>query len=359
VKRRWKVLITLGGVLLAGIVAPMLYIEGRCRAPLPGFSPAAPYRSLVAATDRRPEARTWLTYPEWHIVYSADSFGQHLAAKPPSGYGYWRDVKGFWTSYCLLNRATGGSTEARDAKVMIYTIGVSFTFELGIRALYENSIGRLFEWISGWHSPDDLYAARVQQIYGAFMHQTPWYRFPFGRALRNEWRIGSGGAPVRHWERRVALSAEYGVKAGYAKLIDTATGATLGRDQLTLRFVARATPEALAALDGRLQPIRQIGKGLTEVEAPRYAEFTDLIRKMAARQMKIVEIAGNDDIFATFLVPDKLLIAPLAGTRLIDLPLGDRPGWRRIGLSTKVTGLMPLIRTVQARGGSLDHVYDY
>jgi hypothetical protein len=41
------------------------------------------------------------------------------------------------------------------------------------------------------------------------------------------------------------------------------------------------------------------------------------------------------------------------------LPLADRPGWQRVGLSTKVPELLPLLRAIRSSGGSVEHVYDY
>jgi len=357
VKKRWKIAIGLGAVALAAIVVPVLYIEAGCRAPIPGLEAGQDYRPMLQPDERRPEARTWLTYPEWHIVYSADSFGRHLAARPPSAYAYWPDISSFWSSYCLLNRATRGSDAAAEAKVMIHTIGISYSVELAVKAAYENTIGRLFEWAGGWPSQGDAYAARVQQRYGAFMHQTPWYRFPFGAALSGLWDIGTEPRPVRNWERRLALSAEYGVKAGYARLIDQATGATLGRDELSLRFVALAAPAALAAVDPRLKPVRS-ERGLTVVEAPRYAEFTELLLKLADTRTELVEIAGNDDIFVTLLQPPGVAL-PTVGTAMLSMPLGDRPGWRRVGVTVKVPQLLDLLRQAQAGGGTIEHVYDY
>ena len=353
-----KVLGAFGIILVAGILVPAAYIEGTCRAPVAGLQPSAPYQSILPPNERRPEARTWLTYPEWHIVYSADSFGRHLAARPPSAYPYWSDVRSFWSSYCLFNRVTRGSPGAAESKVMIYTIGLSFSAEMAIKLLYENSIGRLSEWIGGWRSQDDHYAARAQQIYGAFMHQLPWYRFPFGSALAGEWRTNGEGAQIRHWERRFALSAEYGVKAGYAKLIDTATGATLGRDELSLRFVVREPPAKVAAIDPRFKIVRS-ARHLTVVEAPRYAQFTELLGKLARKRITLIEIAGNDDIFLTVRMPVKASEKALPGTVLLSLPLPDRPGWKRIGLSVKVPDLLPLIARVEAHGAAIEHVYDY
>jgi hypothetical protein len=357
VKKRWKVAIGLGAVALAGILAPIFYIEGGCRRPLPGLEHVQDHVPLLPLAEHRPEARTWLTYPEWHIVYSADSFGRHLRDRPPSSFAYWRDIKGFWKSYCLLNRATLGRDAAGDAKVMIYTIGLSFSAEMAIKSIYENTLGRLFEWIGGWPSVDDRHAAKVQQDYGAFMHQTPWYRFPFGSAFGGLWRTDEDRRPIRHWERRFALSLEYGVKAGYAKVIDKASGATLGRDELSLRLVTTAPPVAVAAVDRRLKPVRS-EFGRTVVEAPRYAEFTELVEKLAASRVGLVEIAGNDDIFVTLLVPPGVK-APGPGLAILSMPLGERPGWRRIGVTVKVPQLLDLVRHARRSGSELEHVYDY
>ena len=86
--------------------APILYIEFGCG----GTTAKGPaYRPLIRDAEwRREEARTWLTYPEWHIVYSADSFGRFLENSPPSGYPYLRDIRGFWSGYCAVNRASAG-----------------------------------------------------------------------------------------------------------------------------------------------------------------------------------------------------------------------------------------------------------
>ena len=238
---------------------------------------------------------------------------------------------------------------------MIYTIGVSYSVELAIKAAYERTIGRLSEAWGGWHSADDRYAAAVQARYGAFMHETPWYRFPFGGALAGEWRTGEPRAQARHWERRFALSAEYGTKALYAKAIDAATGATLGRDEPTLRFVARASPARLRAIDPRLTVVRTLGAGRTVVEAPRYQAFNDLLAKLAAADVALVEIAGNDDVFATLLLKKGAL--PAKGSTLMTMPLDD--GRQRAGVAVKVPELTGLLRATRAAGGTVEHVYDY
>ena len=358
-KRRWKIALGAGGLLLALALAPIVTIETQCRSPIEGHQTEG-YRPLITdAAWQRDESRTWLTYPEWHIVYSAEDFGEFLGRRPPSSYHHLRDIRDFWSGYCAMNRAAAGRAGV-DARVMLYTIGLSYSAELLVKALYENTLGRVSEWLGGWNSADDRYAMRVQQRYGAFMHETPWYAFPFWEALDGLWRTREPTERLRHWERRHALSAEYALKAGYAKLIGAASGASLGRDERTLRFVARGTPESIARVDPRLKPVGRVGKDLTVVEAPRYAQFTELLEKMAASNTQLVEISGNDDIFVTLLLqPGTELPGP--GTHLFTILLGDdRPNiGRRVGISTKVPELLGVIRLTRQYGGRVEHVYDY
>ena len=353
-KRRYKVLLGVAGALVALAAAPILYVETRCGAN--GAAPP-PSQSLLPAADRRSEARTWLTYPEWHIVYSAESLGKHLrAGGKPSDYAYMRDVKAFWRSTCAVNRIAAARPGGGDAKVMIYTIGLSFSAEMAVKGLWENTIGAFYEWASGHTSADDRHAARVQADYAAFMHQVPWYEFGFGQALSGLWSTSEPKQFGRHWERRLALSMEYGVKAGYAKAIGAASGATLGRDELTLRFVTPASPATISAIDSRLKPLRQTADGQTVVEAPRYAVFSQLLAKMAAANVPISDIAGNDEIFLTALLPPSALVG---GTQNFVMPLGDRPGWRRVGVTVPVADLPAIMRSIQGSGGKVEHVHDY
>lgn len=350
-KKRWKALIGAGTAAFLFAAVPIGYIELGCTGSDAGIGQTGQYRSM--ASGGRPEARTWLTYPEWHIVYSAEELGRWLArGERPSGYPYLEDAGSFWSSYCALNRISHGRPGTGPARVMLHTIGVSFTAEMLVKSAYENSIGRLSEWIGGWASADDRHAAVVQQRYGAFMHETPWYRFPFGDVLSRTWSIGGSG--LRHWERRAALTAEYGVKAGYAKLIGGASGATLGPDETRMTMVLRASPQQVQGLDPRLTPVKPISGGFVLVDTPRYATFTDILLRLADRRAELVEIAGNDDIFLTILVPPA---TPANRDTTLTMNLPD--GRHRRGISVKVPELLPLIRSVRQSGGTVEHVYDY
>ena len=342
-KRRWRLLAGAGALAATLVLVPIGAIELAC--------PAAP--SLrEGGRALRPEARTWLTYPEWHIVYAAESLGRYLAkGGRPSGYDYGADVAGFWRSYCAINRVAGARAGAADAKQMIYVIGISFTAEMAVKAGWEATIGRVSEWLGGWHSPEDRYAAGVQQRYGAFMHEVPWYGFDFAGTLAGLWRT-QGRWSARRPERRVTLSAEYGVKAVYAKGIGAL--AAMQPDATTLVMIVRASPQTIAAIDPRLQPLAT-GGGRTLVRAPRYAQFTELLGKLADRHVAIESIAGNRTIFVTLLAPT----ASPPASALLAMPLGDRPGWSRYGVSVPVAALTDRLFAIRASGAEIEHVYDY
>jgi hypothetical protein len=358
VKKRWKILGGVFAVALVAAAAPIVYVETSCGGPVEGFETGG-YEPLVAGEGTRPEGRTWLTYPEWHIVYSADSYGRHLvASKPPSAYPFMADVGAFWGSVCQLNRVAGETEAAGAVKTMIYTIGISFSAEMLVKSVWENTLGRLFEETSGWTSADDRHAARVQVDYGRFMHETPWYRFPFGRAFSDLWRTSEPVQGGRHWERRIALSLEYGAKAVYAKLIGWASGETLGADETRMRLLVRGERADIETAGEDLAVVEERDDALL-IEVPRYERFTTFIGRLARSEAGIVEIAGNDDVFVTFQATAAGQASLPRGIRLVDMRLGDRPGWRRIGVTVKARELLPAIRVLAPGQVELEHVYDY
>ncbi len=358
-RRRWRVLLA---ILVTPVVATAAFIAGfevACRgSDASAATPAEPSR--MDAADHRPEAQSWLTYPEWYIVYSSEAFARTLESSRPSQFGYARDVRAFWGSYCAVNRATAGMADRTTYKVTIYTIGFSYTAELAVKAAYEWTLGRAFEWGAGYPSAADLESARLQAEYGRFLHETPWYAYPFGDALDRLWSADIEAHPVRHIERLVVLSVEYGAKSLYGRVLGAVVGAT-GQDQRTMRLVARADARALAAVDPRLAVEHDIGGGLVLVTVPRYEQFTDLTRAMARAGIDLVEIAGNDDIFVTLLASDGAP-PPTFGERLFATPVQGAEGEARmvrVGVSVRVTDLLELVRAAEASGARLEHVYDY
>lgn len=338
-------LIVLLVLVILGLLTPVAYVETMCR-------PTAdnrPHDPLVGEDWQRPEGRTLLTYPEWHIVHAYADYGTVIGSFDPHDFGYLPAISGFWSSTCALSKVSGEYGGFNGAiKQTIYTIGVSFTAELLLKAAYEETIGRLFTLLRGdARAPLDDLSARQAADYAVFLQQVPWYEWNFTRD-RAEMEAAATAA-LRDTERRIALGLEYWAKAGYAALIKAAIAA-IGEDQLRLRAVVTGlSSEALAALP-EVAVIETLPEGVV-IEAPRYRAFTILAERIATEGGSVVEIAGNDDILFTTIT-----FQPEAEGAIHSFPRQGNPGYRHLIL-LPVADLADALRALPE--GALEHIHDY
>lgn len=332
-------------VVLVLLALPILRNEAMCRGtPLP-----QDHAPIVEQT--RDESRTFTTYPEWHIVHAYADYARVIAAGDPHDFGYLQAIGGFWSSLCPLTEMAdehGGFTT--ESKLTIYTIGVSFTAELAMKAAYEETLGRVATWVRGPdHSPLDRLSARQAAAYAGFLQQTPWYRWDFtadAQALDD-----AATSAFRDRERRLALGLEYRAKAAYAGAIAGAVAAT-GQDALTLRAVVTGlTAESLAEITG-VTVIQQRPEGI-EIETPRYRALTVILQQIAEAGGGMVEIAGNDDILLTAITD-----GPADLGAIFSFPLQGSDQMRHL-IVVKVPGLSARLRDLAASGARLEHIHDY
>ena len=132
-------------VLVLGLLAPVGYVELACRAKAENEA----YTALIAPEHRRDEAASFLTYPEWHIVFAYDDYARILEDGDPHDFGYFRAISGFWSAMCNLTQTADKHGGAVDIKNMDYVIGVSFTAELLAKAqLLEILCHKTVQWSS-------------------------------------------------------------------------------------------------------------------------------------------------------------------------------------------------------------------
>jgi hypothetical protein len=360
---RWAMRIVGGLLLLALVVsAPILWVEGMC-ATSPGASARGPAPLVDDRGYTRRESDSYLSFPEWHIVYAYEDLAGVLRQRNPSDFAYGRQIVGFWSNLCTLTRVvTAREKVGTDTKVMLYTIGWSFTIELATKGAYENTIGRLFEWLRGERpTVEDTFVARDMQAYAEFLHQTPWYQYPFASRLVDFWR----STPWRgeHWprklERRLSVTLEYATKAVYGAVIGYASNATLGAADLEIYTIFVGLDGGDQVTEPQLRVVRELGGRRTLVRTPRYQAYSDLLVRLARRGRNVAEIAGNRRILVTVLAPVGPR-SPLPGTsELFEVAIQARPDRRRLGLDVAVEQLGATIRALEAGGATIEHVYDY
>src|SRR3954465_11656096 len=278
-----RILATIAILIALSVLVPLAYIEGACRpassaATTSGLAVTLP--AIDEAGYRRKENNTFFTFPEWYIVYSFEDFGRFLDRSSESRFNYLGHIFGFWRSFCTINRAVPPSGESlADVKTMIYVIGISYSAEYAIKGLYENTVGRVFEWIRGEpRTPQDEYARAVLQDYAAFLYTIPWYKYPVREKLHGLLAISAPTpSSVRTWERNFALGAEYFVKIGYAWLIQKALDASSDDEPRDIMLVVAARPPEVLAKEPRIKPLRQLTPEWQLVQTPRYKDLTEIV----------------------------------------------------------------------------------
>jgi hypothetical protein len=311
----------------------------------------------------RKEDQTYLTLPEWYIVYSADEYAAFIASNPPSRFPYFRAIGQFWQSYydvCAVTRER--YTFNSGYHLSLAVIGTSFTAENIVKGLYENTIGRATEWLSSSElTEEDVYARLVAAEYGTFLHTIPWYEFPFGARLGELWSTTPLRGPnaIRKWERKVALSLEYGSKAIYGWLIRLGTQSVYSAEDLEIQAWAEGISAEMLRQEPRLRIVKSIDDRAAIVAIPRYEAFTQIIPRLAQQGVRFVEIAGNDVILITVLAPRDWEYTLEDGKLLFAMPILTQPERKRVAVQAPVDSLDRVLRALEDSPATLEHIYDY
>lgn len=331
---------------LAAAPAPPAAIGERLRAELPGY--------------QRPEESTYLTYPEWAIVYAAREYAGFVAGRRESGFPYWAYVGRFWQDYATMIRASSAYPFNGEYQLMLVVIGTSHTIEHVLQWVYENTIGRLTEATSGVPVAADRHLAATAAEYAAFLDQVPWYEFPYAekRAGLLDLARPDGDDLFRTVERKAAYGLAYSIKQGYADLIRSGLAASSAPAELDIHVWAKGPVGDAVRGEADTALERDFGADGAVFVTRRYQVFTDMIPRLIDRGVTFVEIGGNDEILMTVLSNDAIEVPP--GTALLfsyDLPA--EPALRRTGLVVRVDALHTAIPALTAREAQLEHVYDY
>ncbi len=358
-------------VFVLALIVPLLRAGIECRLRGGGVAPEMPPEPAPAAIQAvkaalpgyaRPEEQTFLTYPEWYIVYSAEEYAAFIAKNPPSQFPYFAAVSQYWNGYYDVCAVTRGRYPYNNGyHLTLDVIGVSFSAENLLKGTYENTIGRLTELIS---SPalteEDAYARVVAHDYGAFIHRVPWFDFPFDAALRGLWKNVplSGPNLIRKWERRIILSAEYVVRTVYGRLLKFASETTYATEELNLQvWLKGVSPATLAAVPD-VKLVKEFDGSLI-ASIPRYDPFTEAALALAHKNAQFLELAGNDDVMLVTVAPRDWAYDLSAGQMLFEMPVLIDPKLKRVAIKAPVKSLHLILLELDKREYRVERIYDY
>jgi hypothetical protein len=370
-RRRWLLISVLAATALT-TGGPAVFVATQCWGSGPAAASDGPSAELHALGMDRAEARTYLALPARLVIYSADERAEFLERRPPSGYPYFGATSQYWAGYNAACEVTSREHAfVAGDHVTLAAAGAAFSVEHLLTGVWEKTIGRATEWLSSASSswatapptPEDAFAVRTASEYAAFIHKIPWYDFPFGDRLITLWNGSPMWGPnvIRKWDRRILLTAEYGLK-GLAALIARQVASPQAADdgkasQLVFAAIDRAPASAFA--DERVREFKSMGPHAYIVSLPPREGFTETVRLLQAKGVRFLSIAGNDDILLTALAPNALIDAVPSDRRVAALPLLTNPLRSRLALRVRVTALAEVLAWLSSRGASIEAIHDY
>lgn len=291
--------------------------------------------------DIRPADQTFLTYPEWFLVFSPEEQANYFKQHTSTTFPFMSHTAQIWESYRVVNDQIKDNFPTNTGyHFMIWVIGTSASVEYSIKAWHEIIIGRITD--TGVPNTDeDKFNAKFTQDYVDFIKERPWYEFDFKSRLQTLWTSMPflGDNFLRKVERKYILTSELLVKYVYGKAIG------LGTKQV----YEEALPTTAVILDNdSLQYL------------PRYDRFARAVTDIAKHGHNLKEIAGNNSaILLTVLVPaDNNLKFENAQT-VFTQPIASDLSIKRIALVAPVADLSKLLLQLDKEEIKVEHLFDY
>ena len=357
--------------LLVSILAILLFmVKNRKPSTLPAGEGLLIDKSWLTTTlqpltppkDVLPADQTFLTFPEWFLVFSPAEQADYFKTNTSTTFPYMKHVAQLWKGYGVVNQQIKGNfTFNTGYHAMILVIGVSTTVEYAAKALYEMLIGRLSSVTLKQNlTEEDVFHARYMRRYVDFIENRPWYEYNFAQELKSLWTSTPFFGPhfFRKLERRYFLSTELLVKSGYGWLIKLGTKSAYDEALLNTAVGMDQLPEDMTTIP-EVRNIKVLSDGTVLADLPRYAAFNPAICKLAGHEVNFREIAGNTSAIMLTVLTREPLPANKDITVLFTQPVITKPGVYRVALVTRVPTLSPVLTSLLQNGLEIEHIYDY
>jgi hypothetical protein len=319
-------------------------------------------KPLASAEWRRPGDQTFLTFPEWYLVFGpaeqADSFA-HITA---TSFPFLVQIDQLWASYWFSYQQVRGNYPFNGGcQVMLVVISVSSTIEFEMKEAYETVIGRLTD-TGTTQTDEDRFYAQYMHDYVRDIGTEGWYLFDFKTRLRMLWTETSWTGPhlLRKWERKYFLTTELGIKIVYAQLIEWATHAAYDPAAEQVEVVVDRLPPGIETRVPGLSVLRKYPDGSAMILVPSEQPFTPETIELAAEGLQIREVSGHTSaiLLSAFVPLDWQENSPDAKV-VFTQTIPTKPGIKRVALATPIPHLADTLRQLARQHAVIEHVFDF
>jgi hypothetical protein len=291
--------------------------------------------------DVRPADQTFLTYPEWFLVFSPEEQANYFKHTTATSFPFMNHTKQIWQSYGIVKDQIKNNFPPNPGyHFMIWVIGSSASAEYSIKALYETLIGRLTDTETPI-TDEDKFNGSFTQDYVDFIKDEPWYKFDFKSQLDTLYFSTSffGDHFFRKMDRRYILTSELLVKYVYGKLIGIGTG----------EIYDEALPTTTVILDND-----------SVVNLPRYDKFANAALAVAKQGRNFKEIAGNNSAIIISIINPSNDEPKLNNAQIVfKQPFASNISQERIVLAMPVAQLSNILLQLDENKMKVEHVFDY
>ena len=225
-----------------------------------------------------------------------------------------------------------------------------------------------------WRSVDEI------QNLSLFLNHTPWYQYPYLKSIGSFWKHTTAntqaarrlcGTQQAFFSSAAITNFFIGsVMTGlYAQLSLLSVGPRLmyslpgNADALTVKAIIFDSHEKLLTFEHpKIKTLKRYKTGITLIELPRYLPFTELIQKLVAQDIVIVEIAGHKELCIQVQAPSSTatLTLPKQCTMLHTTPpLQGKEAFPRTEVKVPMAQLKAFFEAVRHGDYSVVHIFDY
>ncbi len=314
---------------------------------------------LTPDADRRMADQTYLTFPEWFLVYSPEEQAAFFKTSTSTQYPYSSQVHQFWDSYEVLqSKLENKYPYNEEYNTMIQVIGYSTQIEYDMKSWYETVIGRVTQ--TSTPTEEDVFYQKYTDDYAAFLNTAAWYDFDYKSQLKSLWSETSffGYNIHRKLERKYVLTSEILVKIAYAELIkfgsssmygEIATTTVIVTDSITDKMKHNETIEVISS-----------SNGYHVLRIPRYTAFMTTAQEIANDNVNIIEVAGNKSaILISLKVKKDTQFEKDKVKLLFGQQLANDHTKLRVVLVTPIGNLANFLRHCETNNLEVEHVYDF
>ncbi len=308
----------------------------------------------------RDEAQTFLTVPEWYLVFNPKEYADYLdEGKNPSAFPFYASIKEYWSLYDRsMKLVSTAYPKNQEYNIMLRVIGISITLEYTAKLIYENTVGRLFSWFAnGTISDEEKVIAEAQRAYSNFIYDVAWYEFQFMPWVKKVWGVSNKANSnwLRKMERTLFFTLEFTFKAGYAKMIEWAAKASY-EEPVTDIYLMVSANDSLKNVPDLKMIEQQADKKIIGIK--RWGAFTKAILEMADKDVNILEIGGNDEIVVSVLM-DRNAKSNFTNELLYESVVVSKPDRVRKVYLLPVSKLLAFVKEAKRQGVEVEHVFDY